>query len=196
MNSLEFLTKFFKLFFKIKIISNKNKYWYSKYLYFISYIYIKNKIKYKKNFKEYKRFKYNIIILNFYNKQTRVDLKYFNKYNISFSVGVILKRYGIKEKFQKKSLRGEKIFFEYLNLYILKHYYLFTKINLSILKIKQITRRIRFPLKFIKLLLKRFKLDLIISQPFQPNNYKFNKKIKAIKKRLKKKNIKYENENI
>ena len=160
---------------------------------YICYLYTNNFKKYKLNYNLYKIIRYNIIILNYYKKHLKLNIKYYNKYNLDFSVGNILKRYGVTEKYQKKSSKGEKIFFEYIVLYILKHFYLYKKINFSIIKVKQISKNIRIYLKFLKFISVKFKLKLSIYQLFLPNNFNYNKKIKAIKRKFKKKNIKFEN---
>jgi hypothetical protein len=160
------------------------------------YLYSNNFKKFKINYYFYKKLKYNIIILNYYKKHLKLNIKYFNKYNLDFSVGTILKRYGVIEKYQKKSNKGEKIFFEYLTLYILKHYYLYTKINYSIFKVKQISKNFKIYFKFLKFISKKFKLKISINQLILPNNFNYNKKIKSIKRKFKKKNIKFENNNI
>nr|YP_004841730.1 Ymf61 [Ichthyophthirius multifiliis]AEL89272.1 Ymf61 [Ichthyophthirius multifiliis] len=186
---LIFICKYLKLIFK-------DNNWSILYLFYSGIIYFKLHNYFNSNFVYYKKLKYNIIIINYLFKQLKLTLCYFNFKNFNFSVGKVLSSLNIVEKFKKKSKKGEDYFYEYIKLYLWKYKYLFLGIMYSILKFKQIFKRINFNNKLIKLFLKRFKLKVIINYAYKPNSYSYFKKIKSIKRKFRKKFIKYENNNL
>lgn len=107
------------------------------------------------------------------------------------SVGKVLSSLNVLKKSNKKTTKGIKLFSEYIYNFFLKYKIIFNKNNHFILKIKNINKRVYIDTKILNIIFRSLNIKSIIYYSKIPNSYCFKKKIKSIKKRLKKKLIKY-----
>lgn len=108
------------------------------------------------------------------------------------SVGKVLSSLSNLKKANKKTVKSIKLFSEYIYNFFLKYKIIFNKKNFFILKIKNINKRIYIDTKILNIIFRSLNVKGTIYSNSIPNNYFFKKKIKSIKRRLKKKILKYE----
>lgn len=183
---------------KLLIISRKTSNFTEKlnYFYFWYYIYYINSI-YKKNLTDSLNMnlyeKYNIITINFKNKQFRLNIVSFKNKIINLTVGKVLVSLNILDKSKKKTNKGERLFIEYLSNYLNNTQNLYGSSKLAVLKIINGRSTSKLNNNILKILNFKFNISKLIYSFNISNNYSKLKKIRSIKKRLKKRIIKLEN---
>lgn len=159
-------------------------YWSYKYIY---YIHIFNTVILQKDFKN------NLIVLNYSSKQLILNINMNNGYTTIITVGKVLSSLNILKKSNKKTVKSLKLFSEYIYNFFIKFKKIFNKKKIFILKIKNTNKHLYIDIKLLNILYRILNIKHIIYSHKIPNSYFFFKKIKSIKRRLKKKLIKYEN---
>lgn len=162
--------------------------WY--YIYYINNLFSKNLIN-KNNNNTFER--YNLITFNLKSKQIRITINSSKNTIFNLSVGKILSSLNIKEKSKKKSSKGERLFIEYLSNFFKNNINKFGNKKLTILKLKYYKKNANLNENIFKTLNKNLFITSTIHDLKIPNNFSKFKKIRSIKRRLKKRIIKDEN---